>query len=203
MIAAFRSGTTASLRPLRSSKRFSFALLLTLLCGCGVNQPQISSISFVTANGRTLSAVSSVPVNGQLYLVATVTRDDESLGVSWTVTCGSAVPPGGSSIDASCGTLNPAQTASGPVPPYPSTGIITTYNAPSVIPKGGGTVTIAAHATALPSVTSSITLTIVAAEAFDEPASMGKWKASQEQAAILGNTFQTADITRKAPSGGL
>jgi hypothetical protein len=50
------------------------------------------------------------------------------------------------------------------VPTYPSTGIITTYTAPSVVPKGG-TVTITAHATSLPSVFSSVTLTIVAAQA--------------------------------------
>jgi hypothetical protein len=110
-------------------------------------------------------------VNGQLYMIATVTNDNEDLGVSWTVTCGSAAPPGGISIDSSCGVFTPAQTQSGPVPAYPVTGIVATYNAPSAIPKGN-TVTITAHATALPSVTSSVTLTIDAAASAVKPFSL-------------------------------
>ena len=101
-------------------------------------------------------------------MVANVTDDDQFLGVSWTVTCGSAAPVGGGTIDTACGTCNPAQTESGPAPLYPATGIVTTYNAPSAIPKGA-TVTITAHATALPSVTSSVTLTIVAASSDATP----------------------------------
>jgi hypothetical protein len=95
-------------------------------------------------------------------MVADVTNDDLLLGVSWTVTCGSAAVPGGTSIDTACGTLNPANTESGPVPLYPTSGIISTYNAPAEVPAGS-TVTITAHATALPSITSSATLKVVAA----------------------------------------
>ncbi len=203
MIAAFRSGTNAILRPFHSSKRHSFTVILVLLAGCGVNlPPKISPISFVSASGASVPPVSSVPVNGQLYLIATVTNDDEALGVSWTVTCGSAVPPGGTSIDTSCGTFDPAQTASGPIPPYPSTGIITTYNAPSAAPKGGS-VTITAHATALPSVSSSVTLTIVAAEAILEPGLTLKRREPQVQAATLRTAIPITGVTGKVPSGGL
>jgi hypothetical protein len=161
LITAFRSGRIVSLRLLRNPKLLSFALIVTLLNGCGgTSHPQIGPIAFTNASGASVPAVTSLAVNGQVYLVATVTNDNELLGVSWTVTCGSAVPPGGSSIDSSCGSFNPTQTASGPVPLYQSTGIVTTYNAPPIIPKGM-TVTITAHATALPSVTSSVALTIV------------------------------------------
>jgi len=146
---------------LRNPKLHPFAFIVILLAGCGgTNHPQIGPISFTSASGASVPAGTSLAVNGQVYLVATVANDDEFLGVSWTVTCGSAAPPGGISIDSSCGFFEPAQTASGPVPPYSSTGIITTYNAPPNIPKGE-VVTITAHATALSSVTSSVNLTIV------------------------------------------
>ena len=206
MIAAFRSGTIASLRPLRSSKCLPLVLILMLLAGCGgAAKPQVGSIETFTSPPTAASvpvSVSALAVNGQVFLVATVTNDDQLLGVSWTVTCGSAAPPGGTSIDTSCGICNPAQTASGPIPLYPITGIVTTYSAPPAIPKGG-TVTITAHATALPSVTSSVTLTIVAAQSVVEPGSIGKRKTSQAQFASLGNAFPVTGVMRKALSSGL
>jgi len=125
-------------------------------------KPQVGAIQFTTASGASVTAPTSLAVNGQVYVVADVTNDNQFLGVSWTVTCGSAAAPGGVSIDSACGTFNPAHTLSGPVPLYLTTGIISTYNAPAQIPTGT-TVTITAHATALPSVTSSATLTVVSA----------------------------------------
>jgi len=125
-------------------------------------KPQIGAIQFTTVSGASVTAPTSLAVNGQVYMVADVTNDDQLLGVSWSVTCGSSAAPGGISIDRACGTFNPAQTESGPVPLYLTTGIITTFNAPAAIPTGK-TVTLTAHATALPSVTSSVTLTIVSA----------------------------------------
>jgi hypothetical protein len=141
------------------------ACLLLLLNGC-INSamPVVGAIQFVTSSGASATAVSSLAVNGTVYLVATVTQDSDLLGVSWTLSCGS-LPPAASSegiISTACGVISPTQTSSGPVPAYPSTGFITTYTAPSAIPKGN-TVTITAHATSLPSVTSSVTLTIVEA----------------------------------------
>jgi hypothetical protein len=140
------------------------AFVLAASAGCGgTARPEIGPIEFTNASGTSQPAVSAVEVNGQLYLVAVVTNDDQLLGVSWTVSCGSALPPSSGVIDTSCGTLSPAQTLSGPVPSYPSTGYVTTYSAPQAIPKGG-TITITAHATALFSVSSSVTLTIEAAQ---------------------------------------
>jgi hypothetical protein len=138
-------------------------LVFAVVIGCAnPKPPTVSPIEFVDSNGNPVSAVTTLAINQPVYMVATVTNDNDFLGVSWTVTCG-AVPSsgsGGTVINTACGVSNPAQTTSGPVPTYPSKGIITTYTAPSVVPKGG-TVTISAHATSLPSVFSSVTLTIV------------------------------------------
>ena len=147
-----------------------FALLSIALAGCGGSvKPAIGPVEFTTASGISAPAITSLAVNGQTNLVATVTHDDQLLGVSWTVTCGSASPPATGAIDTSCGVLNPSQTASGPVPTYSTPGIafVTTYTAPPQIPKGGS-VTITAHATSLPSVSSSVTLTIVKAASAGE-----------------------------------
>ncbi len=144
------------------------ALLLALLVGCvNSEKPVVGPIQFVDFSGASVPPVSSLAVNGSIYLVATVTNDNEQLGVTWTVNCGSLLPVSGTNdtISSVCGICSPGDTLSGPVPTYPATGYITTFTAPSVIPKGN-TVTITAHATSLPSVTSSVTLTIsVAAQA--------------------------------------
>jgi hypothetical protein len=129
--------------------------------GCASpKRPAVGPIEFTDAKGAPVSAVTTLAVNQTIYLVGTVTNDNDLLGVSWSATCGSTPPPGGVTISNACGIVSPAQTLSGPVPSYPMTGIITTYTAPSVIPNGG-TVTVSAHATSLPSVFSSVTLTIV------------------------------------------
>jgi hypothetical protein len=138
--------------------------------GCGDSRkPVVAPIEFTDPQGKPVTdpqgkpvAVTSLAVGQTVNLVATVTNDNSLLGVSWTVTCGSAPPAGTVTISNACGSFTLSQTASGPVPSYPSSGIVTTYNAPSAIPKGE-TVTITAHATSLPSVTSSVTLTIVPA----------------------------------------
>jgi hypothetical protein len=152
-------------------KNVGLAVILALLAGCAKGRPVVGPIQFVDSQGAPVSAVSSLPVNGTIYLVATVTNDDEQLGVSWTANCGSAQSGGGTTgvINTACGEFTPQETASGPVPTYPSTGIIAEYTAPSVIPKGN-TVTITAHATSLLSVTSSVTVTIVAASQSVAPA---------------------------------
>jgi hypothetical protein len=172
LINGFCLGIQPNVRFLRNLSLAVFALLLPALIGCANStRPQVGSITFTTdSTGATpictiavLSNLqSSTPActsallptlvaGGQAaYLYATVTGDNEALGVSWTVTCGSATAAGSGEIDTSCGTFQPAETLSGPVPLYATTGIVTTYNAPSTVPKSG-TVTITAHATSLPS----------------------------------------------------
>jgi hypothetical protein len=139
----------------------AFMLSLPIACG-GSSEPVVGPIEFVNISGAAVSAVSTLPVNGVVYLVGTVTNDDEMLGVSWTVGCGSQPSGSGANnvISTACGVFTPTQTLSGPVPTYPASGYIAEYTAPSAIPKGNA-VTITAHATSLPSVESSVNLTIV------------------------------------------
>jgi hypothetical protein len=161
----------SSLRKARSSApgvrcvlfHSGLALVAVLVAGCSVQRPTVGPIEFVDSTGAPAQAATSLAVNQTVYLVATVTNDNEQLGISWTANCGS-LPSGegtNGAISTVCGTLSPAETESGPVPTYPSTGIITEYTAPAQVPKGN-TITITAHATSLPSVTASVTLTIVA-----------------------------------------
>ena len=164
MISAFRTGFTHILRS-NLLLLSTLAALPILASGCGSTiRPEIGPIEFTTASGASAPSVTSLAVNGQTYLVAAVTHDDQLLGVSWSVTCGSALPPSSGVVDTSCGTLSPAQTLSAPVPTYPATGYVTTYSAPPAVPKGG-TVTITAHSTALYSISSSVTLTIESGKA--------------------------------------
>jgi hypothetical protein len=139
----------------------AFILSLPVACG-GSSKPVVGPIEFVNSSGAAVSAVSTLAVNGVVYLVGTVTNDDEVLGVSWTVSCGSQPSGNGANdvISTACGIFTPTQTFSGPVPTYPASGYVTEYTAPSAIPKGS-TVTITAHATSLPSADSSVNLTIV------------------------------------------
>ena len=75
-------------------------------------------------------------------LSATVSNDSKNAGVKWTVTCQSS----------SCGSFNPAQTASGAA---------TTYTAPASVPASGS-VTIIAVSVAEPTKTVSAIITIKA-----------------------------------------
>ena len=143
------------------------ATTLLALGGCGdVAKPVVGPITFfANASGTMqLPPVTSVTHSPQtqLNLNVTVTGDPEALGVDWTVTCGSSLPEGSlpaGQVDTSCGSFAPYHTVSGPLPSYTlpaGTVIVTTYTAPSNVPKGG-TVTIIAHATSLPSSVSSVT----------------------------------------------
>lgn len=216
MITGFRARALRNLLPPPSLIPAAFVMVLLALAGCADStKPQVASITFATDSSGTelvcTTAIASdtpshTPVcsPGLLpslaaggpgaYIFANVTNDNQNLGVSWTVTCGSATPLNSGALDTSCGTFQPPQTLSGPVPPYTTTGIVTTYNAPPTVPKGG-TVTIVAHATSLPSVTSAVTLTITAAKSGVElPAS--KNNAFQTQAARPVESSSTSGVTR-------
>jgi len=84
---------------------------------------------------------STININQQVMVAATVTDDPTNAGVDWTVTCG-----GGSA----CGSFNP---------PHTSSGATTTYTAPSSVPNGN-VVNIIATATADPMVSVTSTPTI-------------------------------------------
>ena len=118
------------------------ALLIALACtvamflsACGgggghTTPPATPTISITTAPAAMLE------INGSTPVAATVANDSTNAGVDWTCT-----PTG------SCGSFNPAHTASG---------ASTTYTAPSA----SGMVTITADATAMSSVTATASVTV-------------------------------------------
>jgi hypothetical protein len=153
--------------------------LAVILAACGsLNRPEVASITFTTdASGQTPICTAGVPSGdtptctaallpalvaggSPVYLYADITGDDLDLGVTWTVTCASS-GVGNGGVNTSCGTFVPAATISGPVPLYAEPGIVTTYNGPTSVPKGGK-VTITAQATSLPSESLSISLNVTA-----------------------------------------
>jgi hypothetical protein len=153
--------------------------LAIVLTACGNStRPQVDSITFTTdASGQTpicttgfssgstptcTAALLPALVAGgsPLYMFADVTGDNLNLGITWTVTCASS-GVGNGGVNTTCGTFVPSSTLSGPVPLYPESGIVTTYNGPTSVPKGGS-VTITAEATSLPSESLSISLNVTA-----------------------------------------
>jgi hypothetical protein len=154
----------------RSLRRYlagsACAAVFAALGGCGVSTPpSVGPITITNASGVQQTAITSLQHGTMIYMDVTVTHDVESLGADWTVTCGSSLPPASlpaGVVDTSCGTFVPNHTISGPIPSYPlpvGTVIVTQFTAPANIPVGA-TVTIVAHATSLPSSTSTLVLTI-------------------------------------------
>src|ERR1700744_4218050 len=135
----------------RLASTFCFSIAMCLIfsgCGSGPVKPQGGSIAVTDANGVAQPAIKSLTVGSGTYLDVKLTNDEGLLGADWTVTCGSALPPGtplppGQTIDTSCGYFTPIHTASAPVPVYAENadGIVTYYTAPATPPKAG-TVTL-------------------------------------------------------------
>ncbi len=118
----------------------------------------------------------SVVINSMTAITA-VTND--SLGVNWTVTCGSA----------NCGSFNPTQTLSGSP---------TTYTAPSTIPSGG-TVTVTATSVTDPAVNASVGINITGSTsvtvAFDpQPTPFLLINAASPVTAVVANDSQNLGV---------
>jgi hypothetical protein len=86
----------------------------------------------------------NLPVGASTNLTAVVTFDPFNAGVDWTVSCQST----------SCGSFNPAHTASGQ---------LTSYTAPQTLPTGG-LVTITAASTTAPTTTATAQITVTPAD---------------------------------------
>ena len=98
-----------------------FAAAIVLAgCGGGMQQPLLVTIGVTPA---------AVQPGATAQISATVSNDSSNKGVNWTVTCPAAA----------CGSVAPANTASGAP---------TTYTAPAIPPAGDLTVTITAAAAA-------------------------------------------------------
>jgi hypothetical protein len=145
----------------------ALGLLFESGCASSVSsRPQVGPIDFTDATGASQPAQTALTAGQGAYLDVTVTNDHALLGVNWSVSCKSELPPGtplppGQTEDTSCGTFTPMHTMSGPVPSYATSGAgyVTFYAAPAAPPKEG-TVTLYAASTSDPSQNSSITLTI-------------------------------------------
>jgi hypothetical protein len=133
------------------------------------------SVSFLTA------PPSSLATNSTTGLVAQVTNDSASAGVSWTVTCGGS----------SCGSISPSSTGNGQT---------TTYTAPSTVPSPA-TVTITATSVTDKTKSASATVTITSSGAAisvafaSQPPSSLAINATTSVAAIVTNDSKNAGVT--------
>jgi hypothetical protein len=118
---------------------FALSLSLMVLAACGTTKVLPTNIAF--AQGQ-LAPPSSAMAGSTVQFAAIVQNDTANLGVSWLLTCNGPI--------SNCGTIS-RHTASG---------VPTTFIAPSSVPPGG-TVTIQANSSSLPSqsVTATITIT--------------------------------------------
>lgn len=158
--------------PKQGKAGLALASLVLLLgaCGCGADvssKPQVGAIAFTDANGNPVPAVTAVKAGSGIYFEVVVNNDPAMLGVNWTATCASQLPPGttlppGWTVDESCGYFTPPHTLSGPVPSIATSGggIVAFYQAPAAQPNPA-TVTLYATSTTDPSRFSSITLSIM------------------------------------------
>jgi hypothetical protein len=141
---------------------FSVAVCLGLSgCGSSSVKPGVGPITVTDITGVAQSAIKSLTVGSATYLDVTLTNDTNLLGADWTVSCGSALPPGtplppGQTVDTSCGYFTPIHTAScipsstpSCIPSYltSAAGYVTYYTAPTA-PPSSGTVTLYASASA-------------------------------------------------------
>jgi hypothetical protein len=146
---------------------FSVAVCLGFSgCGGSALRPQVGTITPTDINGVAQPAIKTLTVGTGIYLDVTLTKDTSLLGADWTVSCGSALPPGtplppGQTVDTSCGYFTPIHTMSAPVPAYAenANGIVTYYTAPAAPPKSG-TVTLYASSSADHSRFSALSLVI-------------------------------------------
>src|ERR1700733_5539717 len=90
---------------------------------------------------------SSMPVSTTALLVATLQNDTSNKGVTWTASCTAAT-------GSTCGSFSLPATTSG---------MATTYQAPTAVPTGGGVVTITATTVATPVATATAMVTITPA----------------------------------------
>jgi hypothetical protein len=211
-------GTTTPL--LHLARKGGLALLcagLVAVSGCSSSnswKPTVVGITFSDVDGTTLATQpTSLTVGQGTYVYVTLSGDPQMLGATWSVVCGSALPPGeplppGQTQDQSCGTFTPAHTMSGPIPGYTgnavTAGYLALYVAPTAPPKEG-VVTIYATATADPSRNASVTLSIdgqpIALGFAPAPRSTMQVGASAQFRAVLDNDVTNAGVRWSALCG--
>lgn len=106
----------------------------------------VTALPIIVAMSPTSSLPTTLTTGSQATLAATVTSDNNNLGVNWTATCGSA---------GACGSFNL-------VPPHTASGGQIIYTAPSAIPTGSVVTITASSPASTPSDPAFSTTTIVA-----------------------------------------
>ena len=105
--------------------------LMAVLVGCSSsnpssnNPPPNDTTPSISLSTTPIPAPSSLLVNGNLSVTATVTNDSKNGGVTWSAACGNTSSGG-------CGTFSANQSASGTA---------VTYTAPNTVPPGKVTLT--------------------------------------------------------------
>jgi len=112
---------------------------LLVSAGCGGGSANIQAPPPLPISVSLSTAVATVQVGGTAKLTATVTNDSANSGVTWAVSCSTA----------ECGEVSPAETSSG---------ITTTYTAPSTVSSNSLTITVTATSVADASKSSSATI---------------------------------------------
>ena len=143
----------------------------------------VSATATAAVKGVTVSVApmtTSVNVNKTQQFTATVTNDVSNQGVSWALT------QSGTACSPSCGTINPASTASG---------ASTTYTAPASVPTPAQvTLTVTSVADSTKSATATVTVT--------PPISVSLSPATAN--VLLGTTRQfTATVSNDASNSGV
>ena len=163
----------------------SFTLWLTA-CGGHSSTPPTPPPTISVALSS--AAPSSINTSATASLVAQVNNDSKNGGVTWSVTCGSA----------SCGTFNPASTASGSP---------TTYTAPAAVPTSNTvTVTATSVSDTTKTVTATITITAPAPPAISvaftpaPPTSLAA-SATSPLTAVVSNDSKNAGVTWSVTCG--
>jgi hypothetical protein len=159
---------------------YSIAVLIVFLmiAGCGgsgssPNPPVAISVSFSPQPPASLDAGTSTSVT------ATVSNDSANAGVTWKVSCGSAL----------CGSIAPASTASG---------VAATYSAPATAPSPA-TVTIVATSVTDGTKSATATLTITSPSV---PIAVAITGAPSSVAATTTATF-TATVSNDSANAGV
>ena len=141
---------------------------LVTLSGCGTHGPAYAPPSSIAV---TLTQVppSTMPTGAQAQIIANVANDSANMGVNWTVSCSGP----------SCGSFNPAHTASG---------IATVFTAPASLPPGNSVnITAVSAADTTRSVTVTVGIVSGITLAITQPPPASVQTASQT---VMGATVQ-------------
>lgn len=131
----------------------------------------------------TPTAPASLPVGGTAAVSAAITNDVNTLGESWTASCGAA----------DCGSFNPTRTLSGAA---------TTYTAPAAAPQGG-TVTLTATSEGDATRSASVAITILPIAVSVSPSAfLVTTSGTETLTAAVTNDVKGAGVTWSCGSGG-